>query len=490
MDKYNAYLKTIDRVIEQGPYKDSWDSLGRYQIPQWFRDSKFGIFIHWGLYSIPAFGNEWYPRNMYLQGSPEYEYHIKTFGHHKDFGYKDFIPMFTADKFDPEEWADIFEQAGAKYAVPVAEHHDGFQMYRSELSKFNTFDMGPKRDVLGELFQAFHKRGIKECASSHRAAHWFFMGHGKEFDSDVKEPLVRGDLYWPAMPERDPTDIFSEPQPSQEYLEDWLLRCCELVDQYRPKLVYFDWWIQHIAFKPYLQKFAAYYYNRMEEWGDEGVITYKHDCFMFGTAVVDVERGQFAETKPYFWQTDTAVAKNSWCYTENNVYKTPNELICDLVDIVSKNGTMLLNIGPKADGSIPEKDRAILLEIGKWLKVNGEAIYGSKVWRVFGEGPTKIPEGPFTDSQEKRFTSEDIRFTVNGSNLYATVLSYPEDGVVTIKSLAEPSGLTSYFQGAIEDVSALGFSEKVQWERQKEGLVIRSTSIKSPYPVVFKIKVR
>ena len=231
--------------------------------------------------------------------------------------------------------------------------------------------------------------------------------------------------------------------------------------------MYFDWWIQHIAFKPYLQKFAAYYYNRREEWGDEGVITYKHDCFMFGTAVVDVERGQFAETKPYFWQTDTAVAKNSWCYTENNVYKTPNELICDLVDIVSKNGTMLLNIGPKADGSIPEKDRAILLEIGKWLKVNGEAIYGSKVWRVFGEGPTKIPEGPFTDSQEKRFTSEDIRFTVNGSNLYATVLSYPEDGVVTIKSLAEPSGLTSYFQGAIEDVSALGFSEKVQWERQR-----------------------
>ena len=491
VDYAKSYLKTIDEVIARGPYADTWESLGAYQIPEWFKRGKFGIFIHWGVYSVPAFGNEWYSRNMYVQGSREFEHHRTTWGEHAQFGYKDFIPLFKAENFDPEEWAELFEQAGAKYVVPVAEHHDGFQMYRSELSRYNAYEMGPQRDVLGELSQAFQKRGLIPGASSHRAAHWWFFGQGKLFDSDVKEPLKRGDFYWPAsQPEPDFQDLFSKPEPSQAYLEDWLLRCCEIVDRYRPRVFYFDWWIHHSAFKPYLKKFAAYYYNRMAEWGDVGVITYKHDAFMFGTAVVDVERGQFAEAKPYFWQTDTAVAKNSWCYTEGNVYKTPNQIICDLVDIVSKNGTMLLNVGPRADGTIPEEDRDILLEIGKWLKVNGEAIYNTNVWRVSQEGPTEVPEGQFTDGDDKAFTPEDIRFTVKGSHLYATVLKYPEDGCVTVKSLAERNAASKpHFHGIIKDVTALGFGEEVAWERDEEGLKIRTQNVKSEYPVVFKIRI-
>ena len=197
----SAYLKEIDRIIKNGKYQDTWESLSQYRIPEWYKDTKLGIFIHWGVYSVPAFGSEWYSRNMYIQGSPEYKHHIETYGPHKDFGYKDFIPMFKAEKFDPEAWADLFQQAGAKYVVPVAEHHDGFQMYKSELSHWNAYEMGPKRDVLGELETAFEKRGMITGASSHRVEHWFFMGHGKEFDSDVKGPLQRGDLYWPAMPE-------------------------------------------------------------------------------------------------------------------------------------------------------------------------------------------------------------------------------------------------------------------------------------------------
>jgi alpha-L-fucosidase len=485
-----SYLEHIDQVIDKGPYKNSWNSLGQYQVPQWFKDSKFGIFIHWGVYSVPAFSNEWYPRNMYIQDSPEFKHHIQTYGEHAKFGYKDLIPLFTGDQFDPEEWADLFEKAGAKYVVPVAEHHDGFQMYRSRLSKYNAYEMGPKRDVLGELSAAFEKRGMLHCASSHRAAHWFFMGHGRLFPSDIREPLVRGDLYWPAQPEADLQDLFSQPEPSQEYLEDWLLRCCEIVDRYRPRLFYFDWWIHHQAFKPYLKKFAAYYYNRMLEWGEDGVITYKHDAFMFGTAVVDVERGQFAEAKPYVWQTDTAVAKNSWCYTEQNVYKSSRQIISDLVDIVSKNGTLLLNIGPRADGTIPPEDTAILLDIGRWLKVNGEAIFGSRVWRVSQEGPTKISEGQFTDHEEKKFTSEDIRFTVKGSHLYATVLHYPLDGAVTIKSLgARDAASKPYFHGIIRDVTALGFPEKISWQRSAEGLEIRTRTVSSEFPVVLKIKI-
>ncbi len=427
---------------------------------------------------------------MYIQGSKEFKHHIDTYGEHKKFGYKDFIPMFKAQKFDADEWAELFQKAGARYVVPVAEHHDGFQMYKSEISRFNSYDMGPKRDVLGELKEAIENRGLMLGASSHRMEHWFFMGHGREFDSDIKEPLVCGDFYWPAMPEPDHQDLFSEPSPSEEFLEDWLVRTCEIVDRYRPKLIYFDWWIHHNAAKPYIKKLAAYYYNRAKEWGIDVVINYKHDAFMFGCAVVDIERGQFADQKPYFWQTDTSVARNSWCYTENNEYKTAQEIICDLVDIVSKNGCLLLNIGPKADGTIPEEDKSILLEIGEWLKVNGQAIYDSKVWRVAGEGPTRIDEGQFTDGRAKTFTPEDIRFTARGSNIYATVLSFPENGIVKIKSLGKKNAARlPHFHGIIKDVSVLGFSEEPIWERNEEALIISTKTVKSDKPVVFKILV-
>ncbi len=488
MDK-KSYLQEIDRVIKNGKFQDTWESLSQYRIPEWYRNTKLGIFIHWGIYSVPAFGSEWYSRNMYIQGSPEFEHHVKTYGPQKDFGYKDFIPLFKAEKFDAEAWADLFQQAGAKYVVPVAEHHDGFQMYKSELSHWNAFEMGPKRDVLGELKTAFDKRGIVTGASSHRVEHWFFMGHGKEFDSDIKDPMQCGDFYWPATKEpKSHHDLYSTPTPSQEFMEDWLLRCCEIVDRYRPRIVYFDWWIQHSAVKPYLRKFAAYYYNRALEWGEEVVINYKHDAFDFGCAVVDIERGQFADIKPFFWQTDTAIAKNSWCYTENNDFKKAKDILCDLVDIVSKNGTLLLNVGPKADGTFSDEDRQVLTEIGEWMKINGEAIYGSHVWRVAAEGPTKIQEGQFTDGVDKVFTKQDIRYTMNNGYLYATVLNYSEGGDINLTSLAErDASRLPLFHGIIKDVDVLGFEEKPQWNRDEEGLHIHTDTVNSNKPVVFKI---
>ena len=483
------YLAKIDSVIENGKYKDTWESLSQYRVPEWYKDSKFGIFIHWGLYSVPAYGSEWYSRNMYIKDSWEYKHHIETYGAHKDFGYKDFIPMFKAEKFSADEWCDLFKQAGAQYIVPVAEHHDGFQMYKSEVSHWNAYEMGPHKDIVGELSESACRHGIVNGASSHRVEHWFFMGHGKDFESDITDDEKYGDFYFPAMPEPNHQDLFSKPTPTKEFLDDWLVRCCEIVDRFQPKIVYFDWWIQHSAVKPYLKKFAAYYYNRAEEWGG-GVINYKHDAFMFGCAVVDIERGQFADAKPFIWQTDTAVAKNSWCYTENNDYKSPREIICDLVDIVSKNGRLLLNIGPKADRTIPDEDRHILLEIGKWLSVNGEAIYGSAVWRYAAEGPTKVEEGQFADGNDKNYTSRDIRFTVNNGCLYATVLSYPENGEVCIESLREAdASRLPLFHGIIKDVDVLGFSEKPEFKRDEKGLHIKTNTVKSEYPVVFKIKV-
>lgn len=484
------YLDKIDQVIAQGPYKDTWESLSNWRVPEWFPKAKFGIFIHWGLYSVPACANEWYSRNMYIKGMPAYEHHIKTYGPQKEFGYKDFIPMFTAEKFDPQEWVQLFREAGAQYMVPVAEHHDGFQMYKSEISHYNAYEMGPKRDIIGELKEAAERSNMRFATSSHRAEHWWFMGHGKEFDSDIKEPLVRGDFYWPAMPEPDNQDLYSKPYPTEEYLNDWLIRTCELIDKYQPAFLYFDWWIQHEAFKPYLRKVMAYYYNRGEEWGRPVAVCYKHDALAFGTGIVEIERGAFADGKNYPWQTDTAVARNSWCYTEDLDYKSSAEIIATLVDVVSKNGNLLLNIGPKPDGSIAEGDRKILQDLAEWMRVNGSIIIGSRVWRKAKEGPTEDVEGQFADGTAKTYTGEDFRFMVNDGCIYAFCMKYPENGHVVIRSLKTSKDQNvPEFHGIIRKVSVVGFDEAIKFEQTEEGLCFTTEHVRSEYPVAIRIEV-
>ena len=330
--------------------------------------------------------------------------------------------MFKAEKFDPSQWAELFKEAGAQFVVPVAEHHDGFKMYASELGSWNSAEMGPMRDVLGELKTEIEERNMVLGASTHRAEnYWFFNGAREIPEADVNNPEYAA-LYGAAAGiTRDHSSIYDN-SPTEEHMETWLAHTCELVDKYHPKLIFFDWWIQQYAWKPYLRKFAAYYYNRAEQWGVEVAIDAKFDAYVHGSAVKDLERGQLDHITPDLWQNDTSVARNSWGYTEGNDYKKPSDIVLDLVDVVSKNGALLLNIGPKPDGTIPAEDTQILREIGKWLKVNGEAIYGTRYWKVFGEGPTVVPEGHFTDTYEKKFTSEDIRFTSRGNHIYATVL--------------------------------------------------------------------
>jgi alpha-L-fucosidase len=386
----SRHLRSIQDVIAVGPFAPSWGSLETSSIPTWYQDAKFGIFIHWGVYAVPAFGNEWYPRNMYQPESPEFKHHVERYGPQDKFGYKDFIPLFKAREFDATAWARLFKKSGARFVVPVAEHHDGFQMYNSALSKWNAAKMGPKKDIVGLLAKAIRKEGLVLGLSSHRIEHFWFFNGGRRCASDVLDPKF-ADLYGPASLDHTP--------PTTPFMEDWLARCCELVDKYQPQLFWFDWWIEQPVMKPFLRQFAAYYYNRAAQWGQGVAINYKNDAYTPRSAVLDLERGQLADIRPLFWQNDTSVAKNSWGYTEGNDYKTAASLIGDLVDVVSKNGALLLNIGPRADGTIPREDQDLLLEIGKWLSVNGDAIYGTRPWKVFGEGPTQVTEGAFTDTQ-------------------------------------------------------------------------------------------
>lgn len=465
-------LSLLQHAVAQERYQATWESLKKYTTPDWFRDAKFGIFIHWGVYSVPAFGSEWYPREMYRKDTKEFKHHIETYGAQSKFGYKDFIPMFKAEKFSPEQWVSLFKKAGAKYVVPVAEHHDGFAMYKTALSKWNAFEMGPKRDVIGELAAEIRKQGLIFGLSSHRIEHWFFLNGGRRFESDVLDPAYQ-DFYGPAREENE--------TPSAEYMNDWLLRNTELVNNYQPQLFWFDWWIEQPAMDPYRKSFAASYYNKGLQWNKGVVINYKNVSYPEGTAVLDLERGKLAGIRQLPWQTDDAIGNNSWGYASGNTFKNAQYVITNLIDIVSKNGNLLLNIGPRPDGTITDEETQTLLGTGKWLDVNGEAIYGSRPWKLFGEGPTESASGSFAD-QKKPFTPQDIRFTAKGDTLYAIALGLPATNT-TVKSLGLKSG-----NGTIKSIDLLGNNEKLSWIQQADALVIKpAKNYPSENAVVYKI---
>ena len=422
-----SYLKQIDEVIANGKYKDNWQSLADHKTPDWYYKGKFGIFIHWGIYSVPAFGNEWYSRAMYDKKHREFEHHRKTYGDQKDFGYKDFIPMFKGENFDAARWIKTFKDAGAKFVMPVAEHHDGFAMYDTEFNRWNAAKMGPCRDVVGELKAECEKQGLTFCASTHRAEHYFFMSVGTTFDSDMKPGAEYFDFYAPAYYDErlganmiGACSIVDEEGASEEWMDDWMVRTCELIDKYQPKIIYFDWWIQNQCYKPYLKKIAAYYYNRAEEWGEEVTIDYKHNAFALGTATLDIERGALGDIFAYPWQTDTAIGNRSWGYTKDNTFKSPYDVITTLIDVVSKNGMLLLNVGPKADGSFTRQETKVLGEIGEWLRINGEGIYNTKPYKFYKEGENHVASGMFSEGKVK-YNKKDFRFTYNSGVIYVKV---------------------------------------------------------------------
>jgi alpha-L-fucosidase len=454
-----AILDRVAKAADQGPFRSDWTSLEKYRSPAWYDDAKFGIFIHWGVYSVPAFGSEWYSRNMYQQGSKEFAHHVATYGPQSKFGYKDFVPMFKAEHFDPKAWAQLFHDAGARYVVPVAEHHDGFAMYDSALSDWTAVKKGPKRDVIGELERAVRGQGMRFGVSSHRAEHdWFFDG-GRRFDSDVNDPR-NAELYGPAVAHLGTGDDQNLAEDwtyvSQAWLDDWLARTAELTDKYHPDLIYFDWWIGHPTFRNTLPTFLSYYYNEGAT-RDGVVVNYKLGDFPEGAGTLDIERGQLRGIHATHWQTDTSISNDSWGYIEHDTYKSPTFIIHLLADVVSKNGNLMLNVGPRADGTIPQGAQDTLRSIGRWLKANGEAIYGSKPWRTFGEGPTEVAAGTFQDTKTKPYTAEDFRFTTHGGKLYAIELGWPGKAEATIHSITPEDKVTRV--ESVADGRSLSFTQ-------------------------------
>jgi alpha-L-fucosidase len=482
-----AILKEVDNIGHQGPFRPDWESLQKYEAPDWYKDAKFGIFIHWGVYSVPAFGNEWYPRNMYREGSEEFKHHVATYGPQDKFGYKDFVPMFKAEHFDPEAWAKLFKEAGAKYVVPVAEHHDGFAMYDSGLSNWTAAKMGPRRDVIGELAKAVRAEGLHFGTSSHRVEHNFFLGVGRATPSDVNNPKYAA-FYGPAhnwLENERGTPLSNDfTFVSSAWADDWLARSSEIVQKYHPDIMYFDWWVGQPSIRPNLARFAAFYYNASLKYGDHaGVINYKDYALQEHSAVLDLERGQLGDIRPLYWQTDTSISNKSWGYINNDTFKSPQFVVQQLVDIVSKNGNLLLNIGPRSDGTIPDEVQQVLRTVGSWLAVNGDAIYGTRPWKVYGEGPTKVAAGSFHDTDTATYTAADFRFTTKGNNLYAIELGWPASGEAVIQTLATAVGGQK-----VESVAVLGSDAKLQFRQQPDGLHIHfPAQPPGKYAYVFRV---
>ena len=478
---------TVNKAVT---YEENWESLKTYKIPQWMKDAKFGIFIHWGPNSVAELHTDWYPRWMYSdkghintqtgeitegKSHPAYEYHKQKFGDQKDFGYKDLIPLWTMENFNPAEWVKLFKEAGAQYVIPVAEHHDGYALYESSITPWNSAKIGPKYDVFKALADEIKKQGLIFGASSHLAFNYNYYNQQDYFDTG--NPAY-ADLYAPPHKLGDSV--------SKEWLaKTWWPRTKEIIDKYQPDILWFDFYLDRPEFVPYHKKLAAYMYNSGIKRGKDVVLQTKNfnfESYPKGTHMFDLERSKSDKILDEYWQTDTSIGKNSWYYAKNWIPKTSQELIADLVDIVSKNGCLLLNIGPKKDGTIPEDQKKTLLDIGKWLKLNGEAIYGATYWKVFGEGPTKATQGHLAESKDKKFTSEDIRFTQNNGNLYAFSLVPPANGKLVIK----------YLNSAninIKSIELLGYKGKVKFIQSAKGTIITlPKDLDLNYTLVFKIQ--
>ncbi len=465
----------------QASYEENWDSLAKVnEEPEWFKDAKFGIYFHWGVYSVPAYSTEWYPRMMHFEGLGVYEHHLENYGHPSEFGYHDFVPLFRAEEFDPEEWAELFVKAGARFAGPVAEHHDGFSMWDSDATPWNSMDKGPGRDITGELEKAIKARGLKFITTFHHARN-LQRYKGKEEEVITREKNIHYQFrksHYPLFPGMPPS--MDDPElnylygniPEPQWLEEvWYAKLKEVVDKYSPDLIYFDSWLNYIPDSMRL-RFCTYYLNHALEEGKEVVIVRKQTDLPLECSVDDFEKSRKNHLAEKAWMTDETISNGSWSYTENLHIKPAVEHLHVLIDIVSKNGVLMLNISPKADGTIPEDQREVLLKMGAWLDQYGEAIYGTRPWYTFGEGPTVEPDSEHPGGfQSISYTSADVRYTTSGTSVYAMLLGKPMAGEDIL--LRAFSAQNSDKDITIQRITLPGSNEELKWSMTEDGLSIR-----------------
>jgi len=431
----------------------------------------------------------------------EHDFHLRTYGEPKSVEYHDLFPGFTAASYNPDEWADLFCRSGARFAGPVSMHHDGYALWDSKVTPWNAKKIGPKRDIMGELFRAIRARGMKTVATFHHAKvgrapadadmraqrRWHYYGRQKYMEREAPERLGK---------DSEELQLLYGTYDWGRFCDWWYAILEEVIDGYQPDIIWFDSWLDRLPQK-YRAKYAAYYFNAAEKWGREVVTTYKQNDLPQNVGVVDFEKGRLDALTAYNWLTDDTISAGSWTttgswsYTEELDIKSARTLLHMLIDIVSKNGNLLLNISPTADGIIPDEQRRSLLDMGAWLRANGEAIYGTRPFVTYGEGPKRIESsehgGHFT-KMSGEYTAENVRFTTKGNSIYAIQLGWAGSEVgVTIKSLAR----TKLSKTEIVDVSVLSSPEKIEWRVADEGLVVR-TPFKAPNKtaVVFKIETK
>ena len=491
-----AALKDLP-AMPAGPFQESWDSIQQnYKDPDWFRDGKFGIMMHWGIYSVPAHGSEWYVRYMYGGNAGIMQWHTQNFGPPTQFGYKDFLPMYTAAKWDPDAWAALFKKAGAKYVFAPGEHHDGFSNWDSAINPYNSKNYGPHRDLDGDLIKAVEKVGLKTGISDHSFFHFQFI-----------PALAGSDEYDPQW-----AAFYSVADRSNnarvKFMHDWVAKRIETIEKYSPDMLWFDMNTDH-ATDPLKIRVAAYYYNRARQWGKQVAVSAKQAAWVSGQ-VMDYEREGRApmELTDWVWQPDDPIT-DKFGYVEGQKPYAPNQFVWKIIENASKNGNLLLNVSPKADGTIPQEQQDVLLAIGKWLEVNGEAIYNTRPWTKFGEGPvadaaaaamkTIRAAGGFAGRlngqnmsgngvggggiSRNGYTPKDIRFTTKGDTLYATVMNWPGGQPVTITSLA--SGKPAL---TIEKVELLGHAGPLPFTLDNEGLKVKFPAEK-PCDFVYALKI-
>lgn len=472
MTLINDWLEKIDTVIANGKYKDTWDSLITYPKPQWFNQARLGIFSHWGVFSVPAYRTEWYPRFMYQKGHPIYNYHKKKYG--TDFHYKDFIKDFKGEKFCANDWVDVIKSAQADYYMPVAEHHDGFKMHNSELSKWNSVQMAMHRDIIGELKQACEANNIVFGMSNHRAEHyWFLNGMRTLSDKTRAEAEKHPDFYGPCVNPCKTNFVLNainfiqeKIDTSEDWRNEWLVHACEQIDLYQPQIFYYDWIVFKKEYRPQMRKFLAYYFNRSLEWGKEVCLAYKRDAVMYGCGVYDRERGQLPFIAKEKWQCDTSTDFTSWSYVQNQNWKSAKNLASTFVDVVSKNGNLLLNICPKGDGSFSEQEKALVKKFGDWNKLHYNQIWHTIPYKVFGEGKAK-KQG--TMKEGKEFAPTDYRFTYTAGHIYAFNLN-PTTNNFCIKTMRSMD--SDDFGFNIKDVKIIGHNNSLTYKQKKDGLHI------------------